>query len=29
MTKKELWEKFKATGKLDYYNAYKKSLKEN
>lgn len=29
MTKKELWKKFKETGKIEYYIAYKKSLKEN
>ncbi len=29
MTKKELWEKFKETGKIEYYIAYKKSLEEN
>ncbi len=29
MTKKELWKKFKETGKIEYYIAYKKLLEEN
>ncbi len=29
MTKKELWKKFKETGKIEYYIAYKKSSRED
>ena len=29
MTKKEYWELFKATGKIEYYLAYKKLTEED
>ena len=29
MTKKELWDLFKETGKIKYYLEYKKALKED